>query len=63
MADYDGWWWYTWQRWNKNLIQSYDKVVSATGKEVILNALVADKDNRDYTAFYGHVAANEQIKY
>lgn len=35
----------------KNLIQSYDKVVSATGKEVILNALVADKDNRDYTAF------------
>lgn len=47
----------------KNLIQSYDKVVSATGKEVILNALVADKDNRDYTAFYGHVAANEQIKY
>ena len=35
----------------KNLIQSYDKVVSAVGKEVILNALVADKDDKDYTAF------------
>lgn len=46
----------------KNLIRSYDTVVSAVGKEVILNALVADKDNRDYTAFLWARGSNRANK-
>lgn len=35
----------------KNLVKGYEGVSAAVGKEVILNALVVDKDNHERTAF------------